>query len=258
MEVKCKICGAPVELPDIPDDYAEKYGAIMARSMRVFASQTCCDSCIVKYEEEREIRDKRAMRESHIKETIAMGDLPVDIQKYRFSASVPAMEEGRRNVWDAARNWRPTDGCLWIWGDRGVGKSHLAKAICWRAVWSVKRAAFITATQMGDSMRKYGKALDENVLRWKQVDVLAIDDFDKIAMNETSFNGMWQLFDVRHGKGLPTIITCEYPPGELGERWAVGVSNAKLIPSILERLRPCTVYEMRGESLRGGINKVSN
>jgi DNA replication protein DnaC len=108
---------------------------------------------------------------------------------------------------------------LYIHGDPGNGKTHLAVAAALRLTARGTARYQSCATLRGDVMdaiRAKGEKPD-----WLTPDVLILDDMDKAAPGEFVFELVFSALDMRWSRGKTTIVTANHAPGWVADRIAV-------------------------------------
>lgn len=107
-----------------------------------------------------------------------------------------------------------------LYGDVGVGKTHLIQSIGIRIKEKFPRAKvlFTTARQFQNLYAHAVMSKDvPNFLNWfMQMDVLLFDDLQEIAHKvKTSDEALFPIFNHLHQNGRQLIFTCDRPPMEL-------------------------------------------
>jgi len=111
-----------------------------------------------------------------------------------------------------ARSYNP----LFIYGPAGLGKTHLLHAIGHhvRALFSSKRIRYVsTETMMNefvDAMRS--KAMPHFKRRYRDVDVLLVDDIQFLERTEQLQEEFFYTFNDLHGRGSQIVISSDRPP----------------------------------------------
>lgn len=125
---------------------------------------------------------------------------------------------------------------LVIIGQSGVGKSHIAKALCVVACGQDRRVRY---TSCADMLARLHASLADGRLRealkaYVQPTLLLIDDlgYDTIEQEQArDAQLLYKVLDARHGK-RSTIITSNLP----AEKWAEYLGNQYLTVALLDRL----------------------
>lgn len=114
-------------------------------------------------------------------------------------------------------------------GDTGLGKTHIAKALCYEAVLEGFPTAFITAY---DLVSKIHKALNPitKIEYYAKMRVLCIDEIGYTFHKKEDTDIIFQIISKR-SEMLPTIVTTNLPPKEWGSIFSSAAASA-----ILDRL----------------------
>lgn len=109
---------------------------------------------------------------------------------------------------------------FFLFGDVGIGKTHLVQAIGIKIKEDNPKAKvlFTTAKQFqtlyGHSVMK--KKVPDFINWFMAMDVLILDDLQEIAhMTKTTDNALFPIFNHLHQNGRQLIFTCDRPPTEL-------------------------------------------
>ena len=95
-------------------------------------------------------------------------------------------------------------------GNAGTGKTHLATGIAIEAMRNGRQAKVITASEMLDEIcQAYRDNTDPLgvLLKYKNVPVLVIDDWDKAKMTDARLDYLYQIINYRYERGLQTVVT---------------------------------------------------
>ncbi len=145
------------------------------------------------------------------------------------------------------------NGCAYISGTPGCGKTILAQYLAAKALTAGHSVAFVTAYKMLRSGQNWDLQRE-----FQGAYLLVIDDFDKARWNEYNVPVMHEFLSQRHTKRLRTIITSEINGRGVVKQMteAQGGRSAK---STLERLSwagaPCQHLELAGPNRRMGEPK---
>src|SRR5512145_564451 len=108
---------------------------------------------------------------------------------------------------------------LMIYGDSGLGKTHLAQAIgiLVKEKHPDKTVLYVNAnkfqTQFVESVRNNNK--NDFLHFYQMIDVLIIDDVHEFAGKEKTQDIFFHIFNHLHQSGKQLILTCDKPPVEL-------------------------------------------
>ncbi len=108
---------------------------------------------------------------------------------------------------------------LLLYGDSGLGKTHLAQAIGIQVKekFQEKTVLYVNAnkfqTQFVDSIRNNNK--NDFIHFYQMIDVLVIDDVHEFAGKEKTQDAFFHIFNHLHQSGKQLILTSDKPPVEL-------------------------------------------
>ncbi len=108
---------------------------------------------------------------------------------------------------------------LMIYGDSGLGKTHLVQAIgiLVKEKFPDKTVLYVNAnkfqTQFVESIRNNNK--NDFLHFYQMIDVLIIDDVHEFAGKEKTQDTFFHIFNHLHQSGKQLILTCDKPPVEL-------------------------------------------
>lgn len=140
---------------------------------------------------------------------------------------------------------------FFIYGDVGVGKTHLIQAIGARIKQLMPRAK-VVFIPMRLFQNMYANAVVKQqvpaFISWFQnVDVLMLDDVQEIAFKEKTMDVLFAIFNSLQHRGKHILFTCDRPPVDLDG----------LTPRLLDRFKmgvvehlPAPDYELRREILK--------
>lgn len=138
-------------------------------------------------------------------------------------------------------------------GDVGVGKSGLSMGLARAAVIGGYTALFCKVIELVDKF--YASVLDRSthrlIRRLAAIDVLVLDEFGHVTLNEEQANLLFRLIDARYRKKA-TIIT-----SNLGyDDWSTVLPKRALASVFKDRVTDqCYVIRIDGPSLRRGPRK---
>lgn len=114
-------------------------------------------------------------------------------------------------------------------GDAGLGKSHIAKTLCYEAIVQGFSTVFITAF---DLISKIKRALtaSSKIDYYAKVRVLCIDELGYTYHSKEDTDCLFQIISKR-SELLPTLVTTNLPPKEWGSIFSGAAASA-----ILDRL----------------------
>ncbi|MBI3893585.1 MAG: ATP-binding protein [Candidatus Wallbacteria bacterium] len=135
-------------------------------------------------------------------------------------------------------------------GDVGVGKSGLAMGLGREAVGAGYSALFCKVHDLVEQL--YASVMDRStarvIRRLARIDLLVLDEFSYVTLNEEQSNLIFKLIDARYHR-KSTIFTTNLGFNE----WGTFFSNKALERSLVDRVTDqCYVVRIEGPSLRPG------
>ncbi len=108
---------------------------------------------------------------------------------------------------------------LFVYGNPGLGKTHLAAAIAWQARES--RPSLTTEITTGEELvEELNSAIEQRTVdsftkRYHDVDLLVIDDVQFLAGQREVQSALLRLFNVMQGRGRQLVMTSDRPPEDI-------------------------------------------
>ncbi len=134
-------------------------------------------------------------------------------------------------------------------GPTGLGKTHLAIAIAYRAIQNGGTALFGEASHIIDDLSEASgkRRLRKALVRYLQPDVLVIDELGYLSYPADAANVLFQVVNQRYLQGKSMVITTNKPL----PAWADVLHDADLAEAIIDRvLARGRLIELRGQSYR--------
>lgn len=142
------------------------------------------------------------------------------------------------------------DISLFLSGDYGTGKTHLARCLLNRAIsrgWYVCEAKAVDFAKAG--RMKFGQ---DNILEMmRNSRLILIDDLDKATWDAPALQALWSIIDARYDAKRKTILTSNITPADCRitiTQDAPGFEGTVL--SMFQRFKPTKFLEFVGMSLR--------
>ncbi|MDR0299211.1 MAG: chromosomal replication initiator protein DnaA [Streptococcaceae bacterium] len=136
---------------------------------------------------------------------------------------------------------------LFIFGSSGLGKTHLLHAIGNEFLKKHPRSRVIYVSSEGfvtdyvNASRK--KQMDSFVEKYRNLDLLLLDDVQFFSDKEGTKNEFFQTFNALHEKGAQIVLTSDRPPSELNNleerlvsRFSWGLTTNITIPDFETRM----------------------
>mgnify|MGYP001614838597 CR=1 FL=1 len=150
----------------------------------------------------------------------------------------------------ARSDWITQAANLVLIGDAGLGKSHLAKSLCYEAILKGYPTAFITTF---DLISKIKKSLYSTTLvdHYGRIAVLCLDELGYTYHKKEDTDLIFQIISKR-GETRPTIVTTNLIPKEWGTIFSGSAASA-----ILDRLSLNGKFmALEGKSYRLNLRRI--
>ena len=161
-----------------------------------------------------------------------------------------AVEQYADEVEDKESNW------LYLYGNYGVGKTHLAIAALRKAaavrLWKPHIVVWpgLCALTKESWSDKSGETEGSLWAAARNAKILLIDDIDKTASSEWALGKLYTLIDYRVTRQKPTIITANHSLEQLQRMWRIDTWQA-VLSRIVGQLK--MTVKMSGSDQRGHI-----
>ena len=159
----------------------------------------------------------------------------------------------RADLWERAKVWTPKSEAWWIYGDKGTGKTYLARCILNAAFdlgYSVAELPTIEFSHMAD--RKFYQWHDK-LEAYSRVKVLLIEDIDKAEWTSRGLSALFGILDTRYNDHNRTLVTTNATVEYCVGVWRKACGDNRSLPgTITDRLKPIRQVLMEGKTLRQG------
>lgn len=106
-----------------------------------------------------------------------------------------------------------SDGLIYLWGNTGVGRSHLLQAACLRVEQRGELAVYLPLADVAE----YGPALLDNL---EQSELVCLDDVDAIAGDPVWEESLFHLFNRLRDSGRRLLLAADASPREIAVQLA--------------------------------------
>ena len=190
---------------------------------------------------------KTAQIESRIRAAKFNRIQTVDSFDFTFSKSTQAAQKNYIALHNSINPERPPSAVFT--GTAGAGKTHLARALGYRACQLAMSTMFITAGDMVNLLVQAQKTfhLESELRKYRRPQVLIIDELGYVTLDSQASNLFFQVISSRHDQGLGTITTTNIAFGKFNQIFA----NDAIAHAIVDRLvNEAEVFYMEGPSYR--------
>ena len=141
-------------------------------------------------------------------------------------------------------NWIKQNSNLILIGPSGVGKSHLASALCYEAIQKGLYASFVSCFDLVAKL-KHSKNKHALIGYYASIKVLCLDELGYVFPSPDEANDIFQILSKR-SELTPTIVTTNLVPSQWGK-----IFDAPTATAILDRLSlGGTFLTFEGDSYR--------
>ena len=139
---------------------------------------------------------------------------------------------------------------LFLWGNPGNGKTHLACAIGFRALERGSVVFWNVAALYG----RLRECVAHDLLKPNLLapSVLILDDLGKVKASEFVYETLYGCLESRWSNAKTTILTANHKPGVVADRLTPAILDQQASDAILSRLVAGHVVEITGEDRREG------
>lgn len=252
----------------LPPEYCEKCGEISRKSYFLpfmdkhiypFLACKCKRSTEENYKLERENREKL----EKIKRLQSMSLLGTHYRDVSFGNTDIGFNSGFDRAFKACKGYAENFGKassqnsgIYLFGDKGVGKTHLTACIANRllgnAIPVLFTSLFEISNEIKKTFRKDSRETQQSLMnRFNHVDCLIFDDlgteiFRKSEQDTWQQELLYNLINSRLNADKPTIFTSNYAIGELEEKRKINGRTVDRIYAMTKNAK----FEIRGESMR--------
>ena len=139
---------------------------------------------------------------------------------------------------------------LYLWGNPGNGKSHLACAVGFRRL-ERETVMFWNMSTLYATLREC-IAHDTTKPNLIAPDVLILDDLGKVKATEFVYETLYACLEAHWSNEKTTILTANHKPGIVADRLTPSSLDREASDAILSRLVAGQVIEVKGEDRREG------
>jgi DNA replication protein DnaC len=145
-------------------------------------------------------------------------------------------------------------GWLYLWGQRGTGKTHLAAAIAQAAAAAGTPTLYASAPRQLDFVKDgfRDRSSSERLEALIEVDLLVLDDLGSEQPTEWAAATLFALLDERYRHDRPTVFTSNLHPDKLGGTANASIAGqyARIADRIAGQCGGGLCLELRGPSYR--------
>lgn len=212
-----------------------------------------CEKCIAMHKKER----NAAMKQEKIRKLrvrlSGMGIVPPEFAKCSFMDSEEHIMLKNPETWEWARSWTPKSEAAWIFGDRGTGKTFLARCILNAQLDAGVSVGELSAVKFNQNAKRRFYDWHKERETYGKVRVLLIEDIDKAVWTLEGLSELYSLLDERHSNERRTFVTTNATIEWCTAQWKdASAGNESLPGTIKDRLKPIRRIEFAGPTLREG------
>lgn len=129
---------------------------------------------------------------------------------------------------------------LYLWGERGSGKTHLLHAACQALALTDRRVALLPLLQAG-------RWQPEMLEGWEALDLVALDDIHGIAGRADWERQLFALYNALRDSGASLLVTADRPPAALPFS----------LPDLQSRLGAMLIYQVHALDDEGKMEALT-
>jgi DNA replication protein DnaC len=243
----CKFCGAELEQLKWGNDYYFSF----------YKSCECPEALKAKVEEERKNAEKE--RQEKINYLYSKSEMSKRARNCKFEDYQLNMfnSDAFRTCMNYVENFdkiknKARNG-LFIVGDCGVGKSHIAFATANALIENGNRVICTSVIDLLADLRCNFQASTTEIStlnKYNLCSLLILDDLGKEKPTEWALQTIYSIIDNRYNALKPVIVTTNYTASDLIKRFTVG-NDSQTANAIVDRLyEMCQYLPIKGESFR--------
>ncbi|KKN00446.1 hypothetical protein LCGC14_1137800 [marine sediment metagenome] len=231
----------------------------MNASLDNIARSGCCEKCCDLSEASSKAMKRQAGMQRLRKKLFTRNILPREFPKAQFIDSDENIMLRNPKVWEDARSWNPKHEAWWIYGDKGAGKTFMARCVLNMILdqgFSVGELSAVTFNQI--AKRRFYEWHEEREIYGK-VKVLLIEDIDKAIWTPEGMSELYSLLDERYSNERRTMVTTNATVEWVQQQWQYAAPHNKSLPgTMMDRLKPMRRIQLSGPTLRkGGANEFT-
>lgn len=159
-------------------------------------------------------------------------------EQFRLYADCSLNDFG--NQGEQVEKWLEMGKGLYIWGGVGVGKTHMALSCLKWQLERGKRGNILIVAEMLDRFRyfiglKEGDVVDRLISDFAKNEFLVLDDLGVQVGTPWADEKLYEIINQRwlNRDNLITVVTSNYPPGELENRAKDGIIGERMVSRLI-------------------------